>query len=283
MSQMAGDYLGAYSPPPDQRLGKNPMLPDHPATEAADSQYLANEAVMRAQIARQYADILQQLGYTDEKGNFIPGSVTSEAARAQADLTRSSDLAKENVTNESQRAGTLFSGYRGTATARAQYPYQQGILQLGTDVPRTLAQLHENAAGLIDQYTLQNNQLLAEAAQRRAALIAQSGGGTNAAIQAGGGTPPPPAGAPSAPTQEVYPGGAPTATAYDPVASAPFSTPEQLTQIANVAKSSGQVTAPAASTYQLPGMNAAVPPPKKHNITITPYGNAYQLQHQLGW
>lgn len=188
MSSMA--IPDQFSLPQNQQLGANPMLPPHPATAALDSQYAADEAVLRANTAKQYADILQQLGYTDDQGNFIPGSVATNAARQNTDLQRSSDIAAETNTQDMQRAGTLFSGYRGTAQARAQYPFQQSMIDLGINVPLTLSQLHEQAAGLVDQYTLQNNQLLAGAAQRAAAGITASGG-------SGTGTPAGPGAAPA--------------------------------------------------------------------------------------
>lgn len=173
MSSVMPEQFGV---PASQQLPRNPMLPPHPDTAAMDSEYSADEAVMRANIVKQYSDILQQLGFSDEQGNFIPGSVATNARRQQSDLQRSSDLAEEDTTNEMQRQNTLFSGYRGKAQARAQYPFQQAMLDLGINVPLQLSQLHEQAAGLADQYTLQNNQLLAAAAQRKAAALAASGG-----------------------------------------------------------------------------------------------------------
>lgn len=201
-----------FQVPSANQMTRNPMLPQHPVTAAYDSQYAADEAVLRAQISRSYADILQQLGYTDEQGNFITGSVATNAARQQTDLNRSSDLAAEQTTQDSQRSGTLFSGYRGTAQARAQYPFQQSILDLGINVPLQLSQLHEQAAGLTDQYTLQNNQLLAAAAQRQAAALTASGGGTPAST----------GGAPAAPVAPPSGGGAPGAPGESPVHDLPL-------------------------------------------------------------
>src|SRR5262252_1106674 len=159
-------------PPPNRQLGKNPMLPGLPQTGDMDAQYLAEEAQLRNQIATQYGDVLQQLGWTDDAGNFIPGVLSVGAARQQANLERQSDLAAEDVTNTAQRQGTLFSGRRAMEQARAQFPYQQQLAQLGIDLPLAMGGLYEQAAGLIDQYTLQNNVLLAGMAQRRATALA---------------------------------------------------------------------------------------------------------------
>jgi hypothetical protein len=160
--------MSSFMPAQSAQMSQNPMLPVHPTTAALDSQYAAEEAVLRQQVSQQYADILQQLGYNDAQGNFIPGSVTTNAQRQQADLQRSSDIAAEDTTKNAQQQGTLFSGLRGTEQARAQYPFQQQMLNMAIDVPLQLAHLHEQAAGLADQYTLQNNQLLASAATRAA-------------------------------------------------------------------------------------------------------------------
>ena len=164
-------------PAQSQKLGKNPMLPGLPQTGELDSEYMSGEAILRQQVAQQYADVLQQLGYVDESGNFLPGSVSVNAARQQADLAHQSDLAEQQVTNESQQQGTLFSGYRGAETGMRQEPMQRQIAQIGVDTPLALGHLYEQAAGLVDQYSLQNNLLLAQMAGRRAAAIAAAPAG----------------------------------------------------------------------------------------------------------
>jgi hypothetical protein len=178
-----------------QNLNRNPMLPNVPVTGDLDSEYLAEEAQLRQQVAQQYADILQQIGYTDPtSGQFIPGSVSVMAGRQAEDLQRQSDLAAEDVTNQAQQAGTLFSGVRARDIARAQQPYQTQIARLGVDTPIQIGGLYNQAAGLIDQYTMQNNLYLAAMAQRRAASIAQAalqsgyvGGSSQQQDQGGGG------------------------------------------------------------------------------------------------
>jgi hypothetical protein len=201
MSIMLPQPTGAMIPPQNKQLTKNPMLPQLPTTGDLDSQYMAAEAQLRQQVAQQYADILQQLGYVDESGNFLPGSVSVNAARQQSDLGRQSDLAGENVTQQAQQQGTLFSGKRAENTAKAQEPFQRQIAQLGVDTPLSLGHLYEQAAGLVDQYTLQNNLMLAQMAGRRAAAAAtnpagspaqQGGGGDGGGGDQGGGYEPPP-------------------------------------------------------------------------------------------
>ena len=187
MSSMLAQPTGALLPSANRQLPKNPMLPQLPVTGDMDSEYLANEAQLRASVAKQYADVLQQLGYVDDAGNFLPGSISVNAARQQSDLGRQSDLAEQGVTETAAREGTLFSGRRGTETAKAQDPFQRQIAQLGVDTPLALGRQYENAAGLIDQYTLQNNLLLAAMAARRSAAITQQPAGPPNQQGGGGG------------------------------------------------------------------------------------------------
>lgn len=174
-------------PTTTQRLGKNPMLPGLPNTGDMDAQYLAEEAQLRAQVARQYADVLQQLGYIDpESGAFLPGTVSVAAGRQQSDLTRQSGIAGDQATDERVRGNAFFSGRTAENVERATQPYERQIAQLGVDTPLALGSLYEKAAGLIDQYTLQNNLYLANMAARRAAAIAKNPAGAPANQNPGG-------------------------------------------------------------------------------------------------
>lgn len=179
--------------PTNMQLSRNPMLPQHPLGAYTDSQYEAQNALLRNEIAKKYADILQQLGYVDpQTGQFVQGSVEAEATKRKADLTRSADIAGEGVTKQHQLEGTLFSGLRGTDQARAEHPYVNEIGDIETQTPLTLAQLYEKAGGLIGDYTLQDNQYIAEAAARRAAGFQQPGGGGDGSGGGGGGGDNPP-------------------------------------------------------------------------------------------
>jgi hypothetical protein len=179
---------GASIVPQSMQLSRNPMLPQHPLGAYTDSQYEAQNAMLQNQIAKQYADLLQQLGYVDPTtGNFVQGSVEAQATRDKAEAQRSANLADEDVTKQHQLLGTLFSGLRGTDQARAEYPFVQQIANLDTQVPLTLGDLYGKAAGLMGDYTLQQNQLLADAASRQAANIMNSGGGGPVGGGVGGG------------------------------------------------------------------------------------------------
>lgn len=154
--------------PSNQQLSRNPMLPQHPLGAYTDSEYEASDALLRRQVAQQYADLLQQLGYVDENGQFIQGSVEAEANKQNTNYQRQQQLATEQVTKEAQNNGTLFSGIRGTLQGRAEDPFVRARADLMAATPLSLQQLYEHAAGLSGDYVLQQNQQLAAAAARRA-------------------------------------------------------------------------------------------------------------------
>jgi hypothetical protein len=166
--------------PQGSPLKRDIALPSTAAFGGQDSEYVAGEAQLRADINRRYADILQQLGYQNDKGEFIPGEVETQAQLKRSELNRNVDQAEKDVTQQSQREGTLFSGYRGTAQAKAQHPFVQALADLDVDVPKQLNTLYENAGRTLQDYTIQNNLLLADAAARasaRAAAASYGGGG----------------------------------------------------------------------------------------------------------
>jgi len=161
--------------PQAKPLGRDPTLPG--AASGQDSQYTAAEAQLRADINRRYADILQNLGYQNEAGEFMPGEVEAQANRQRSELGRNKGLAFEDVTKQSQQEGTLFSGRRAEQTARAQHPFVQALSDLDVDVPKQLNRLYEDAGRTLQDYTIQNNLLLADSAARASARAAAAGGG----------------------------------------------------------------------------------------------------------
>src|SRR5215831_9036155 len=106
--------VGGFGDPNVGTINRNPMLPQSPLGAYTDAQYLQENAALRNDIATRYGNIIQQLGYTDENGNYIPGSVEVNANRQLSDLQNSLRLADEDVTNQARAGGTLFSGLRGT-------------------------------------------------------------------------------------------------------------------------------------------------------------------------
>jgi hypothetical protein len=167
---LPGNFQSAV--PGANRLSRDPTLPQTPLGQYTDSQYEAQIAQLRAQTSRKYNDILKQLGYMDPStGAFIPGQVETQANRQRTDLGYQEGLAREGVTNDMQRAETLFSGYRGTAQARAEHPYVQAMADLDVNTPLQLEDLYEQATNTLQDYTINQNLLLADAANRQAGII----------------------------------------------------------------------------------------------------------------
>jgi hypothetical protein len=114
-------------------LNRNPMLPQHPLGAYTDSQYEAELAQLKFEVAQRYNDVLQQLGYTDDNGNFVPGQVEIDSNRQKSELARNIQLADEQTTQQHQQQGTLFSGLRGTNQARAEYPFVNAMGQRASE------------------------------------------------------------------------------------------------------------------------------------------------------
>lgn|SRR5215471_219658 len=169
--QIAG--LPSFGIPQGAGLPLNFGFPtSNPLGAFTDSQYLADDSALRANIGTNYAQILQQLGYTDPtSGNVIPGTVVQDANIKLANYLN--DLQQEQIQNvqQMQQQGTLFSGIRPFLLAQAQTPTQQGIGQLQVDTSRSLNDLYNQAQGLVTQYNTTNMQNLAAAAQRNLANI----------------------------------------------------------------------------------------------------------------
>jgi hypothetical protein len=158
-----------------------------------DSQYLADEAALRAQVSQRYNDILKQLGYSDPTtGKFVMGSVENNANIQRAQYAHDLAMEEQGVTHDALRNGILFSGMRGTLQAQAQDPTVRQQSQLEYQLPLTLSDLFEQAQTDVSDYTIGQNQLMGQAAQRAAqaaemqALIDALNRGS------GSGAPPPP-------------------------------------------------------------------------------------------
>lgn len=137
-----------------------------------DTQYLADEAGLRHDIASQYADLLSQLGYVDPTtGAFLPGSVQQNADLQESGLHQQMDQAVRGVTQNAQNSGIIFSGIRGLQQADAEQPYRAQLGQIELQTPQTLADLYRQAAGLVGTYNTENAKLLAAAAGRATTAI----------------------------------------------------------------------------------------------------------------
>lgn len=184
--------VGSTVVPDSQKLHRNPVLPQHPLGAYTDAQYESQVAELRAQTARQYNDVLRQLGYTDDQGNFVMGSAETAAAQKRSEAQYQENLERQRVTHEMQQAGTLFSGYRGTQEGQRTMPYEQTQAQLGIDLPNQLSQLYEQAGNVVSDFVNQHNKLLADAAGRATqGQIAAPGGGVTPLSDVGAAGPAP--------------------------------------------------------------------------------------------
>lgn len=165
-----------------------------PAGAYTDAQYLEDIAGLRGDIASQYADELGYLGYTDANGNYVPGSLLTEAQINEAQYEQARQQAIKQTTQTAQQQGTLFSGQRGVQQAEAEAPYLSSIAGIEQRLPVDMSSHFTKAAGLISDYENQQNALLSSAAARGAAAAAANppATGDTTPPATGGTTPPPP-------------------------------------------------------------------------------------------
>ncbi len=167
-SPSAGYGAGGLSiVPGGQRVqNKNPSLVTHPLGAQTDDVYEAAVAQLQHQTQSQYMNLLQELGFMDEQGNFIPGTLETEAVRQRAELERQRGLSLQDVLENAVQRGTVFSGRRAKLTAQAQQPFDTGIANVGTVLSRELAKRYQGLGELTSQFELGRNMLISEAAQR---------------------------------------------------------------------------------------------------------------------
>ena len=222
------DMPPGWTPP--SAVSRNPMLPQSPLGAYTDAAYQQALAARNQAYNQDWQNTIGQLGYTDDQGNYIPGSVEVNANRQISDLQNSLRLADEATTNQMRDQGTLFSGYRGTAQARAEYPYAQGIASLLTDTPNTLMGLYNHLASIYGDYTSGNLADIAAAAERGAAALTKV----------------PPAPAPGAGPSDggAQPGTPEPGTPFTPgipgsTAASPYADPTNPATAATIARSAG--------------------------------------------
>lgn len=170
-----GNAPPAYNPvfstvqnPVSQQIGVNPQLITHPLGQFTDALYEARETELRAETLRAYNDLLQKLGYLDPvTGQFIRGSIETEAQAEEMRQTYGMEIARQGVTDAMQRGGTMFSGYRATRQAREESPYLEAMAQLRASVPQQLSATYRDALQVLEDYRIKQMGLLQEAAGRK--------------------------------------------------------------------------------------------------------------------
>jgi hypothetical protein len=183
---------GASIVPQAQQLRKtNPTLITHPLGAQTDDIYEAAVAQLQFDTQSRYAQLLQELGFMDDSGQFMPGTLETDAARQRNELDRQRSLGIQDVTENAVRGGTVFSGRRAQLQAQTQQPFDSAIAELQTRLSRELANRFQGIGGLTQQFELGRNSLIADAAERiKAGLmtgpVGGEGGGGGGGAPAGG-------------------------------------------------------------------------------------------------
>lgn len=154
-----------------QRLSQNPQLVTHPLGAQTDAQYEAAVAQLSQSINSQYAGVLRDLGFLDADGNFVPGALEMAAARQRHQLQYQQGLARDQVTQNAARGGTVFSGRRAVLQAQAEQPYVTGLAELESGLSGQLGDRYRQATDLMRQFTVDRDALIAAAADRAAQRI----------------------------------------------------------------------------------------------------------------
>lgn len=158
--------------------GSNPQLITHPLGAQTDDIYEAAVSQLQFDTQSQYARLLQEIGFMGPGGEFMPGTLETDAIRQRAEVERQRELALQDVIEAAVRGGTVFSGRRAKNTAQAQQPFDAAIGELTTRLSRELAGRYQSLAGLTQQFEIGRNMLIAEAAERaKAALLGGPVGG----------------------------------------------------------------------------------------------------------
>jgi hypothetical protein len=166
---------------------QNPTLVTHPLGAQTDDIYESSVAQLAFDTQSRYASLLQELGFIDDAGTFLPGTLETDAARQRADLERQRGLALDEVVNNAIRGGTVFSGRRAQRTAETQQPFDAAVTELTTRLSRELANRFQGISGLTQQFELGRNMLLSEAAERiKQSLMTGPVGGEEGGGGAGG-------------------------------------------------------------------------------------------------
>src|SRR5215467_9446416 len=132
-------------------MSMNPQLPE-PQGVWSDPQYETDLTDLRRSFIENYQNDLQQLGYTDAAGNYIPGGLQIAYDRNTAAANQALIQAEIDAAQRAQQRGTLFSGRRADEVAMAQAPIRTNIAQMTEDLPRQLGALYTHASGLLGDW-----------------------------------------------------------------------------------------------------------------------------------
>jgi len=175
--------------PEAQRVAnKNPQLVTHPLGAQTDDIYESSIAQLQFDTQAKYMSLLQDLGFMDDKGQFMPGLLETEAVRRRSDIGFERDLALQQVVENAVRGNTVFSGRRAQNQAQTQRPYDAALSNLETTLGRELGGRYQQLGDLTRGFELNRNSMISEAAERiRQSLlggpVGDSGGNDNTGDQ----------------------------------------------------------------------------------------------------
>ena len=140
-----------WTAPYNSPMSLNPQLPE-PQGVWSDPQYETDISDLRRSFIENYQNDLQQLGYTDAAGNYIPGGLQIAYDRQNTAAQKALADAEIAAANNAQMRGTLFSGRRADELAQMQAPTRTQISQMTEDLPRQLGALYTHASGLLGDW-----------------------------------------------------------------------------------------------------------------------------------
>ncbi len=185
-------------------LTKNPQLPVPPPGSYMDSIFLSERANLIQSIQSRYNQVLEQLGYANDAGQYVQGYAEIDADRQRQDLRRQEMDTIRGVTGNAQREGRIFAGSRVTDEQSALAPIRGAMGGVETGLARQLSDLYAQATGLLNDFNAQQNSLISSAIQRTGGALTENPTGPTPGEGGGGGDP---GGQPDAPTGGTTPEG----------------------------------------------------------------------------
>lgn len=147
----------------------NPQLMPPPAGFEPDEEYNSQISQLEAQYGKDIVDILEQIGWVDPQGNFVPGSLEQAAWGQVAEQERQRDLALQGVTQNAVLGGTVFSGKRAQRMAEASGPFDAEIGAINTALGSQIGGLTSDLGGMYAAWNAARNPLITAAMSRAAA------------------------------------------------------------------------------------------------------------------
>lgn len=185
----------------------NPQLPQPEPGSYIDTVFVSERAKLIHEVADRYRKIIEQTGGFDDNGNFIQGSLETDAGMQRSSIDKQRLFGIEDVTRTAQMEGRTYSGTRTRDQTRVTDQADEEKARLEFALGRDLGALYGDASALLTEFRLRQNDLIAAAAGRQIEeSINNPGTGTPGTGTGGGGDPGQP-GAPATPPASEATGG----------------------------------------------------------------------------